>query len=149
MVKKINLQTNNHLTQFGRILNYQLSFAVLTLGYLVLFLHQGIFIILIIITLAALIFSPYLLFVLKRENRKGWIYFFLVIVILPAIISTVLYLVNSFLLPLLFIPLFLFYLYCFLLRFSVNEWLADLRTKNIRLIQKEKREEELNAFMKK
>ena len=148
MAKRNSVMINYHLTLLGRILNYQISFAVIVTVYLVLF-SQGVIPILIIITLVAIIFTPYLLFVLKIENRKGWIYLFISLVIFPIIISTVLYFVYQFLLPLLFIPLLLFYFYCFLLRFSVNEWLADLRAKNIYLIHKEKREEELNAFMRK
>lgn len=144
MNNRNGLIINYHLALLGRILNYQFPSAVLALGYLIIF-KQAASIILFLITFAAIIFSPYLLFVLKRENRMGWIYLFCTIVILPVIIFTVYYLLDSFLLPLLFIPLLLFYFYCFLLRFSVNE----LRAKNLYLIQKAKREEDLKTFINK
>jgi hypothetical protein len=147
MVGSNYLPHNNHLSRLSRILNYQLTLGLLVVGYLLLFFSLGVFIIIVIFTLASILFSPYLLFVLIREHKIGWIYFFIIIVVVPILATFILYYFNENLSHLLFLPLLLFYFYCFLLRFSVNEWIKEIREHNIYRIQKQKREEELNNYL--
>ena len=147
MIGSNYLQYNNHLSRLSRILNYQLTLGLLVVGYLLLFFSFGVFFIIVIFTLASILFSPYLLFVLIREHKIGWIYFFIIIVVVPILVTFIFYYFNENLSPLLFLPLLLFYFYCFLLRFSVNEWIKEIREHNIYRIQKQKREEELNNYL--
>jgi hypothetical protein len=147
MIEDNNIPANNQLRLLATILNYNLSFGILAVGSVLIFLPMGIYIVQAVITIAAILFSPYLLFVLKKENRKGWIYFFIIIVIIPLIITGSLCILNSFSIVFLFIPLALFYIYCYLLRFSVIEWEADLRAKKAYLLEKKRREEQNDNFM--
>ena len=89
MHDEINLVTNYHLSLLGKILNYQLPTVVILLSYTIWF-TVGVLFIIDLLALAAIIFTPYLIFVLKKENRKGWIILFIAIVIIPTIISTIL-----------------------------------------------------------
>jgi len=81
--------------------------------------------VLIILIVLAIAFAPYVLYVLYRSNKTGWILFFFIIVGLPLVfvfINTGIEVLNTFLR---FMPPLAFYFYCFLLRLSVNEWLSD------------------------
>jgi predicted neutral ceramidase superfamily lipid hydrolase len=96
---------------------------------------------------AALVFTPYMLYVLYKEKRTGWISAFLILIILPLIVILVLPIETTLFLMLSNIPLALFFLYCFILRFEVNSWIREKNAKEQWLAQKKKSEEELNTFM--
>ena len=55
-------------------------------------------------------------------------------------------LVVEFSRPLFFIPLELFYFYCFLLRFEVNDWTIEAMVRNQYLLEKKQREDDLKSF---
>jgi hypothetical protein len=63
--------------------------------------------------------------VLYREGRKGWLLFFSLFVILPAIAVFLADVRSQYKLVLGLLPLGLFYLYCFLLRLAIREWDDD------------------------
>ena len=149
MIKEDFLKYNYHLSKLARILNYQLTFGALVIVYLLMFTIQGTFFLLGIFLLASLTLTPYMLFVLYREKKRRWIYFFIILIPVPLITLFALFWFYDFSSALLFIPLLLFYLFCFLLRFSVNEWLREIQQKNFYNMQREKKEEELNEFMQK
>jgi hypothetical protein len=73
----------------------------------------------------AVFFAPYLLFVLYKSGKWGWLLAFAIMVGIPLALlfvpteSTVLKTI------LLFLPLLSFYFYCYILRFSVGEWLSE------------------------
>jgi hypothetical protein len=82
-------------------------------------------IILLCLILLAILFTPYMLFVLYKNRKHGWLLLFAIIVgipILPAFLSTGNFVLNV---MMHFLPLLAFYLYCFLLRFSVDDWISD------------------------
>ena len=85
----------------SKVLNYQLPTIVILLSYTIWF-TVGVLFIIDLLALAAVIFTPYLLFALKKENCMGWIILFIAIVIIPTVISTILYIIYNPLLPFLF-----------------------------------------------
>ncbi len=141
MINDAGLYSNYNLERLSKYLNYHIAtFALFIASWFVSFF-------LILATLAALIFTPFMLYVLYKENQKGWIIFFGVIVIVPLIVLIVISFLDPFLKPAILITIGLFYFYCFLLRFSVNDWLTEIRAKNEYLLEKQKRDQELDNFM--
>jgi hypothetical protein len=110
--------------RLNEILNYELSTSVI---YMFMFFSS---LFLPVVLLAIVLFTPYLLYVLFKERKFGWITAFFVLVILPYLIG------------ILFLPSFsaagmfstmamgLFYLYCFLLKMSTREWIAAENARN-------------------
>lgn len=100
------------------------------------------FIIIMLATIAALLFTPYMLYVLFLEKKRGWIILFVIIVIIP----NALLIAGTFLFDLTKALLVtfpgLFYLYFFLLRFEVSDWVRERRAKNQYLLVKKREEEE-------
>lgn len=144
MEVKINPDQHYDLQRLKIYLNYELSTSILY------FLHYlGVFIVIFLALAAALIFTPFMLIVLFKENKIGWIIFFIILVILPLIIFTTVAIMFKFGQPLPLIPLGLFYFYCFLLRYEVNGWLREINAKNQYQIEKRKKEAELKDFMDK
>ena len=103
--------------RFATILNYEHSTSIL------LFLQGNVWIALPLVIIAAVLFTPYMLYVLYTERRFGWIITFVIIVILPFVLfyffSRESYALEAFML----IPFIFFYFYCLLVRLSVNEWI--------------------------
>jgi hypothetical protein len=105
--------------RFRAILFFELSTSVT----LVLFSFYPINLYIIII--AAILFAPYMLYVLIEERKYGWITIFFFMIVLP---YPVLYLITRdyILLPgWMLLPIIPFYLYCFLIKFSVDDWLRE------------------------
>jgi len=113
----------SHLQRFCSILSFELSTIVIF--FLQFFWQLTLF----LAVLAAILFIPYLIFILIKEKKYGWITLFILIVILPLIVIVLFLSDNLFYLAYLQIPLPLFYLYCFLLRFDAKEWLKDVNWK--------------------
>lgn len=145
---KINITENqfntDNLSRLSKILNYQLSTTVLFLLWYGGSLTLG------IVTIAAILFSPYMLYILYLEKKNGWLIFFVVLVLLPIIAITL-----SSVSELLFIPLALVYFYYFLLKFVVRDWIQERNAKrelHERIIEskkKHKQEEDLNFLIQK
>lgn len=133
--------SNTNLTRLSRYLNYEIAGSVLFLfsffaGFLIFFLIA-----------AAIVFTPFMLFVLYKENKKGWIVFFFILIVIPFILSTIFHFTFSFVFPWHLIVLVLFYFYCFLLRIEVNNWMRERRSKLQYLMEKQRRENETEVFM--
>ena len=86
-------------------------------------------------------FTPFLLYVLIKEKRRAWIITFLVIVILPFLlvfliiyysISSVPWIIDPSIIYLM-IPI---YIYCYLLKHTVDEWLREYQAHELRKEQK-------------
>lgn len=81
--------------------------------------------ILVVLIALAVVFAPYMLFVLYKQGKRGWLIFFVFLIGVPvgmAFVSTGSEPFDAFLD---FMPLLAFYFYCYLLRFSVREWISD------------------------
>lgn len=73
----------------------------------------------------AVVFAPYMLLVLYKEGKRGWLIFFAVLVGAPVALTFIHTGSQMFDAFLDFMPLLAFYFYCYLLRFSVREWISD------------------------
>jgi len=94
-----------------------------------------------IIIAAAILFTPYMLYVLIKERKYGWIVIFFSMVVLP---YPVIYLIIGeyiLLTAWLLLPVIPFYLYCFLIKFSVDDWLREYNWEQ-QLIEQRKEWEE-------
>jgi hypothetical protein len=121
---------NDHLDRLAQFLNYELSASLL------FFFSFVVWIFIFIAILIAGVFIPYLIYVLLKEGRHGWIISFNVMILTPLIIS-ILFLPSYFSIFML-LSVALFYCYCFFLRITVNEW---IRERNWRLQLIEQRNE--------
>jgi uncharacterized membrane protein len=140
MEENIYIDQNYNLTRLRKFLNYQVSSSLLY------FLSFQVFVFIFIASAAALIFTPFMLYVLVTEKKYGWIVFFIIIVVVPIIVLLILSWMVEFSRPLLFITLGLFYFYCFLLRFQVNDWSREAMARNQYLFEKKQREDDLKLF---
>lgn len=122
--KVANAEAELRVTKLRR-LYYWLSYHRFT-GLL----YGGLFILPWVIILAALIliavvFTPYMLFVLYKEGKRGWLIFFAFLVGVPVALAFVSTGSPIFDAVLDFMPLLAYFFYCYLLRFSVREWISD------------------------
>jgi len=123
---------SDHLDRLALYLNYELS-ASLLFG---LSFFAGTFLIAALIL--AGVFIPYLIYVLIKEGRHGWIIFFNLMVVLPLIFS--LLFIPSYFSVFILVSAGLFYCYCFLLRMTVNEWISE-RNWRLQLIEQRNKSE--------
>lgn len=108
------------LQRLHRWLSYELSAPVLLVAWYVLP-------VLLVLKIAALAVTPFILRTLYRVQRTGWIVALLliggvstVLLLVPAENVLVGYVLGS-------LPLVMFYLYCWALRHSIGEWLEEVR----------------------
>lgn len=89
------------------------------------------------------LFTPFILYVLFKEHRYGWLTAYILFVILPAItpfIFTAEGIVKALWIPLFILP---FYLFSFFMRFSVNDWIKEYYWEQELLRQKAEAEENM------
>lgn len=99
-------------------------------------------ILIIIITSTAFIFLPYILFILIKENRKGWISFLIVLVIFPVLFLLMIFQFSMFYNMAALFPIFFYTLFCYLLKSQISEWLSEYYGHQNRLEQKRLKDEE-------
>ena len=94
-----------------------------------------------IIIAAAILFTPYMLYVLIKERKYGWIVIFFLMVVLPY--PVIFLIIGEYILltAWLLLPVIPFYLYCFLIKFSVDDWLREYNWEQ-QLIEQRKEWEE-------
>lgn len=131
------------LLKLKQYLNYQLS------GTVLYFLSFFTVIFLFLASASAIIFSIYMLKVLYRERKTGWIIFFFILVIIPIFLISLISLWIPAFKPLMLFSIGLFYLYFFFLRFEVNDWVREQNAKAQSELDSDRRQEELKIFMKK
>lgn len=133
-VKTPILENVARLEKLYTYLNYEVSSSILYLGswFIPMFMP--------LIFLAAIIFTPYMIFVLYKEKKKGWIIFFFLSTILPIIF------LSNFYPSLIAIGLIPFYFFCFILRMTAKEWLNEMRARNELVLQKIRKENISNEF---
>lgn len=104
-------------------------------------------ILLLTIVIAAILFTPYIFYVLIKENKYGWIITFFMMTIIPLGLTYILFKDSIFVEALILIPLLSFYIYCYLIKFEVDKWLADYSWHQERLQQKKERENRIKNEM--
>ncbi len=127
---KPKLEDINRLENLYKYLNYEVSSSLLYLGswFIPMFMP--------LLSLAAIVFTPYLLFVLYKEERLGWIIFFIISTLIPIILLLIFYpaITVAGLIP--------FYMFCFLLRMETKGWITEMRARNNLVLQKLKKDNE-------
>jgi hypothetical protein len=121
------------------IFNFNLSL----LGFNVSSVDMAIY----LIAIAAILFSPYILYVLVIEKKIGWIIIFFSMTIFPLIFIYVFFREALFYDALILIPLLLFYFYCYLIKFEVDKWLNEYYWYQERMQQKKETEDRLKNDM--
>lgn len=130
---------NKHrLVNLSQILNYHISTGVLFL----LSFFGGIF--LTIASLAAIIFTPYLIYVLILEKKIWWIVAFIIIVIFPTLLALIFF--KQYFTLALITSLACFYFYSFLLKSSVNGWIREYNWRQQLLMDKIKKDDDNDPF---
>jgi hypothetical protein len=102
---------------------------------------------LVIIAVAAVLFTPYIFKVLIKENKYGWITTFFVMIILPLLFAYILFDDALFFEAIVLIPLLAFYFYCYLIKFEVDKWLNEYSWHQERMQQKKEAEERIKNEM--
>jgi len=129
-IHKPRLENTQRLESLYKYLNYEISSSVLY------FASWFVGMLLPLLFLLAIVFSPYMLYVLYLEEKKGWIITFVLLIILPAILTLIFF-------PMIIIVgLAPFYFYCFILRMEVRNWLQEKNARNELTLQKFKKENE-------
>jgi hypothetical protein len=101
------------------VLSSMLTRALILLGL-------NIFILLLVIIIgAAVIFTPFMIYVLIKEKHFGWVITFFIMVVLPYPLILLINYENILLTAWLLLPVIVFYLYCFLIKYSIDEWLKE------------------------
>ena len=99
-------------------------------------------VLIILIISTAVILLPYILFILIKENRKGWISFLIVLVFFPALFLFMIFQYSMFYNMAALFPIFLYTLFCYLLKSQISEWLNEYYGHQNRLEQKRLKEDE-------
>jgi hypothetical protein len=100
-------------------------------------------VILIIIAGAAVLFTPFILYVLIKEKKYGWIIFYFVLIILPLLLGYMIFKDTLAFEAALLFPLGFFYLYCYIIKFQVDKWITDYNWHSTRLEQIRDKEERI------
>ena len=87
------------------------------------------------------LFTPYFIYVLFTEKRYGWLITYFLLVVLPAIFLIVSIWNDFNQLGLIFLLMLPFYLFCFFIKFSVDDWIRECNWEQ-QLIQQKVGEEE-------
>ena len=118
--------------------------------YLLMYLFNdpliNIKILLILLATAAVLFTPYIIYVLIKEKHYGWIITFFSMVIFPLVAGYFIFKDTLAFEASILIPLGLFYLYCYLLKFDVNKWIKDYNWNMQLLEQRREKEENLQNY---
>jgi hypothetical protein len=117
-----NLKTKLIMRRLYTSLTYEGSTILLLAGYKII----GFKLLLIILSIQALIYTPYLLGVLIRLNKLIWTFSFLFMILTPLSLMVINY--NNLILRATFsgIALLMYYLFCWFLKFSVQSWLEKI-----------------------
>lgn len=101
-----------------------------------------------VFALAAILFTPYIFYVLSKEKKFGWIILFFIMIIIPELIGYLIFKETLAFEAALLIPLAFFYFYCYLIKYEVDKWIGDYNWHQERLQQKKEREERIKNEMK-
>lgn len=95
---------------------------------------------LIAITISAIVFSPYFLYILFMEKKKKWILSFFIFVVIPFTLAYMIFQQFIFSMMGAFFPVLFYGIYCLLLKAEVQRWLSRYYWIQARLeAEKEKR----------
>lgn len=96
-----------------------------------------------IIVTAAIIFTPYIFYVLIKEKKFGWIIIFFVMILITLLFVHILFRDALFHDAIIMIPLSFFYFYCYLIKYEVDRWLSEYYSHQEYLQQKKESNERM------
>jgi|GEM_PF-2958658 len=97
--------------------------------------------------LLAILFTPYIFYVLIKEKKFGWIILYFAMIIIPEVLGYLIFKDTLAFEAALLIPLAFFYFYCYLIKFEVDKWLADYSWHQERMQQKIETEDRIKNEM--
>jgi len=100
----------------------------------------------IIAIISSIIFTPYMLHILYKEKKYGWIMFFAIIVIIPTLLNFTNIESMLFKNSINLIILGIVYLYYFILRLCINDWIEEERSKRQRILESRNENQENELF---
>lgn len=113
---EIEITKDYNVRRLQQWLDFELSSSVmLVLSYFWSFT-------ILLMALAAIIFTPFMIKVLWEERKHGWIIFFFFVVIVPIVLSFVFGFYAEYKSIAFLLSLAMFYFYCFILRLVVKDW---------------------------
>lgn len=116
------------LERLKQILDLEVTYPPILISVTYLFLYasdQSNNTALLVIIAIAKMAIPFIVYVLYKEKKYGWIVSLILLIILPS--SVIYWLISDsvFSRYFLIIPFLLFYFFCLLLKFTVREWLTE------------------------
>jgi len=84
--------------------------------------------------------TPFIVYVLLKEKRFGWLTIFFIIVILPAVVGIIIF-YEQFQFTWMFFLVFPFFFFCYFIKFSVDEWIREYNFHQQYLLQRKEQEE--------
>lgn len=100
-----------------------------------------------VFALAAILFTPYIFYVLSKEKKFGWIILFFIMIIVPEVFGYLIFKDTLAFEAALLIPMIFFYFYCYLIKYEVDKWIGEYNWHQERLQQKKEREERIKNEM--
>jgi hypothetical protein len=141
MVLNIGSSEEDYLLEkLKYFLNYELSSSSL---FFISFVYASTFVLAII---AAVVFTPFLIYVLYRNRKYLWLILFFALIVFPPLIIYLTNIKGMFLSVVLYIELGLFYFYCFVLRFVVADWVEDMKARAFRKMCEAEKEQNKKLF---
>ena len=122
-----NIKQNKRQERILKRLNHTLTYENATIIAFAAFGMVGYAILLMILSFIAIGYSTYLVKTLYTLNKTKWLIAFFIMVFSPLILKLILSktIVLDIILPT--ISLFMFYLFCWILKFYVSKWLEDIK----------------------
>jgi len=131
------------------VINYTLPPAAAGIFFLsqhvlkLLKISDPVFVLLIIIAISPpVLVTPFIVYVLYREKRYGWLASYFIMVIIPVILFFIIF--QDSLEYMIWMPVYYmvpFYFYSFIIKFSVDEWIREYYW-NQQLLEQRKEQEE-------
>ncbi len=97
----------------------------------------GIFIVIVLFTLAAVLLTPYIFYILIKEERYGWIAAYFLMIVIPVVSAFLIFRETIAFESILMLALLSFYIYCFLIKYAVDDWIRQYNWTQQLIQQKE------------
>ena len=117
---KNTLSYNPDLERIDWLLKYELSSSAL---FMISFFYGAAYYLLLA---AVLLFLPYLMFVLYREEKYAWFYSLLIFVVIPGLVTNIFFGNSHWNFVLNYSIIAIFFMHCVLLKWTVPQWMDSI-----------------------
>ncbi len=97
----------------------------------------------IFISITEIIATPFILWILFKEKKKGWIIGFVFSVVIPFLFIIFLFGSKIFYNQSVFLPILFYTIFCYMLNAELKEWITEYNSHQNRLEQKKLKEERI------